>query len=365
VGAQLDMPLAATAALDVRYLYLAGGVFDGPTACSSCNSGCTTSGTSCQGGGCNWWGCWQDTSKPPGQYLRDLIGQTKAAGQIPMVTYYEILQTSGANDGPELVGQVKDAALMTRYFADFRFLLQTLGSTTAMMHVEPDFWGYAQYGGQGPHAIPAAVATANPTDCAGQEESVAGMGRCLISMVRKYAPNTFVGLHASAWSTQIDATENKDASLDVEAEAAKTAAFLVECGARDGDFVVVETSDRDAGYYQIVQGQDHWWDPLNQTLPHFHQAFRWAKALAEGIKRPNLWWQTPLGNSGLNNTTQHWKDNRVEYFFAHPDELVGAHSVGMLFGAGQGDQTNPGTDQGLMLNDAKTYTQGSGALVCP
>jgi hypothetical protein len=30
---------------------------------------------------------------------------------------------------------------------------------------------------------------------------------------------------------------------------------------------------------------------------------------------PALYWQTPLGNSMQTNTTNHYKDNRVDYFF--------------------------------------------------
>ena len=30
---------------------------------------------------------------------------------------------------------------------------------------------------------------------------------------------------------------------------------------------------------------------------------------------PALYWQTPLGNAAQNNTTNHYKDNRVDYFF--------------------------------------------------
>ena len=364
VGAQLENAQAMSASIDARYLYLAGGIFDGASVCGSCTSNCSANGVSCADGGCDWWGCWQDPSAAPGGYVRDLLAATQQAGQIPMVTYYELLQSSGVDDGLAEVDQVQRPELMTRYFADFRFVLQLIGDRKAMIHIEPDFWGYAEYTGKGPHQIPAAVASANSQDCAGFENSVAGMGRCLIAMVRKYAPHALVGLHASAWSTTVDATENSDETVDVAAQAAQTVAFLKECGAADADFIGVETSDRDAGYYQIVEHTNHWWDATNQSLPNFHQAFSWAKAISEGLLRPNLFWQTPLGNLSLNNTAQHYQDNRVDYFFGHLDELIAAHSLGMFFGAGAGDQTNPATDGGNMLNQAKAYAQSGGQAVC-
>ena len=75
------------------------------------------------------------------------------------------------------------------------------------------------------------------------------MGQCLIAMVRKYAPNALVGLHASAWNI----ASNTNKSVDVTTDAKSLATFLAACGQSSADFVVVETSDRDAGYYQTVQ----------------------------------------------------------------------------------------------------------------
>ncbi|MFN0060905.1 MAG: hypothetical protein ACKVPX_00090 [Myxococcaceae bacterium] len=364
VGAQLDASLASTAQIDIRYLYLAGGVFDSPQPCTSCTASCSAGGTTCAGAGCGWWGCWQDVSVAPGQYLRNFLNATQTRSQVPWVTYYEILQASGGQDGPELVDEVTSVSLMTRYFNDFRFVLQQIGTRRAFFHVEPDFWGYAQYANTDPHALPAAVASANSQDCSSQANTVAGMGRCLISMVRKYAPNALVGLHASAWSTRISVLGNRSASLDVAGEAVKTANFLREVGATRGDFIVVEASDRDAGYYTSI-GRDTWWDATNVSLPSFTQALTWVRTLSDALVLPNIFWQLPLGNMSLPNTNQRWQDNRVDYFFANPSQLVGARTAGMLFGAGQSQQTTPGTDNGNMLAKAAAYVQSGGTPVCP
>lgn len=357
--------VAQSAPFDVRYLYLAGGLADGAGTCSSCASSCTAAGASCSNSasGCGWWGCWQDDSKPPGQYVRDLLAKTLADGQLPMITYYELLQTSLVAEGAAEVKALTDVSLMSRYFNDWRFLLQQLGSRQALLHVEPDLWGYAEQLDSNPHHLAAAVHSANPLDCETQEDSVAGLGRCLIAMVRKYAPNAKVGLHASSWGTGKDTTENRDPSLDVTAEAKKLADFLLECGAGDSDYVVVEASDRDAGYYRSL-GKDTFWDATNQTLPNFRQAFAWTQAVTERVGKPALWWQLPLGDMALPDAVNRWQDNRVDYFFSHPAEVAATNAFAMVFGAGESHQTNPSTDGGYFVSRTRALAAAGGRPVC-
>jgi len=367
-GAAMEDATAKSAPFELRYTYLSGGLFDGTSPCASCATSCTAKGISCKNGtqpGCGWWGCWQYDQDPPGAYARSFFTTAAANNQIPMITYYEILHTSGVGEGaPEVTQAAANASVMTRYFADWRFLLQQIGTSVAFLHIEPDFWGYAQQTGKDAHQLSAAVASANPTDCASEENSIAGMGRCLVSMVRKYAPNARVGLHASAWSTNIDVAGNTSATFDVAAEAKKTAAFLVACGADVSDFIVVEASDRDAGYYQSL-GQNRWWDDTNAKLPDFHQDFAWLTALAEAAKMPLVDWQLPVGNMSLPDATNAWKDNRVDYFFSHTQELAAAHMVAFAFGAGAGGQTTPESDNGNLVSKVKAYAQAGGQKLCP
>ena len=341
--------VATQASWDFRYQYLASAFGDpsGP---------CTANGS--------WWGCWQDWSQPPGQFVTGFVATAAANRQIPMFTYYVMLPASGAGEGSAEVAAANDASFMSNYFRDWRFLLTKIGTSAAFLHIEPDFWGFAQQVNADPHLVPAAVASVNSTDCAGYENSVAGLGQCMIRMVRKYAPNARVGLHASAWGSKIDVYRNTNPAFDVAGEASKVAAFLAGCGAGAGDFVVVETSDRDAGYYQSI-GVNTWWDATNATLPSFRQALTWAKAIAEGVGMPLLWWQVPVGNMNQNDTSDHWKDNRVQYFFDHPAEFAQAHGAGIAFGAGAGGQTLPSSDGGYLVGRATTYLSGGGAAFCP
>lgn len=356
VGLATGSDSAATAApYDVRYQYLTAGIADGSGPCSSCASGCTSGNTSCKGGGCGWWGCWQDDQEPPGAFARGFIADAKARNQIPMFTYYQQLYASGAFEGSAQIAKMNDASIMSRYFADFRFALRQVGDAKALIHLEPDTWAYGQQANADPSKTPVAVASANATDCTGMENTFAGFGRCMVAMVRKYAPNAKVGFHASAWATNISVGDNTDPSLDIAAEAKKTADFLKACGAQETDFVVVETSDRDAGFYAQNGDTSAFWDVTNKTLPNFHQAFAWATKIAEGVGRPLIWWQLPLGNS-----TTRYPDNRVDYFFQHSDEVAATHAVLMAFGAGKDDQTMPESDNGNLAARTKSYDAAGG-----
>lgn len=366
VGASMADATASSTPFDGRAQYVAGGLFDGDAPCASCATGCTAGGVTCanSGPGCAWWGCWQYDQTPPGQFVVDFVEKSEAAQQIPMITYYMALQASGVAEGGAEVDVMNDASFLKRYLADYRFLLQRLGQARAFVHLEPDFWGFAEQKGEDPHALPAAVKAANPTDCGAQEDSIAGLGRCMIAMVRKYAPSAKVGLHASPWGTNKAVLANADASFDVAGEAAKLGRFLLAAGAGEGDFLVADMSDRDAGFYD-AQGRDTWLDDTNGKLPDFHQAFAWAKGVAETTGRPIVWWQLPVGNMSLSNTYQAYQDNRVDYLFAHPDEVTAAHGVGMFFGAGEGQQTTPETDGGNLVSKVKAYAAKGGQEVCP
>jgi len=372
IGVSGSNTAEAAAPYDLRYTYLSGGLFSSPTPCSSCSS-CAPSGS--------WWGCYDS---PPGMYVTYILQGAAAATppQIPMFTYYEILQTaeatlSGFQEGTaEVTEAATNTGIMTRYYNDWRFLLQTIGQTKAVLHIEPDFWGYVRQAGD-PTTLPAAVGSVNSTDCSSLPSTIAGMGQCMIAMVRKYAPHALVGLQASAWNI----AGNTDPNTDVTVDAKAVATVLAACGQSTADFVVVETSDRDAGYYQIVENEDTWWDPTDKMRPDYAQDLTWITALTEALGVPALYWQTPLGNSMGTNTNNSYKDNRVDYFFGgsastvksgpavtvppHWTDLAAAHVVGVAFGAGAGGQTTPDTDGGNLATKTKAYIAAGGQTLCP
>lgn len=342
IGAMMADATAAAAPFDARYLYLAGGIRPAGTCQASCSSACA-----------EWWGCWQDFRQAPGQYVLDHLRKTAEAAwqgasrpQVPTFTYYEILQSLPVSEGAAEVAAINDAAFLARYLDDWRFLLQKIGNTQAMLHIEPDFWGYVRQVNSNPHAVPAPVRAANPTDCATQDDSAAGLARCMIAMVRKYAPNARVGLHASPWN------------FKVSGDGPATGAFMVALGARDGDFVVTDPADRDAGYYSSL-GQNRWWNDADAT-----RYLAWSKEVADAVGLPTVMWQIPLGNMSQNNTTNHWQDNRLDWLFAHRAEVARSRIVALLFGAGMPDQTTPETDGGNLIAKTIADKQAGGTPLC-
>jgi hypothetical protein len=342
IGAQMADSSAGAAPFDARYMYLAGGIRAEGSCASSCDGSCG-----------QWWGCWQDTKLPPGEYVRHHLTRTAnatwqgaARPQIATITYYELLHGSGTSEGAPLVASINNAAFLKRYLDDWRFLLQTIGNRTAMLHIEPDFWGFARQVNSNPAQIPAAVKAANPTDCANQADNASGFARCMISMARQYAPNAKVGLHASPWNY----TQSGDA--------AALASFMNALGAADGDFFVTDPSDRDAGYY-TSQGQNRWWTDSSASA-----YLSWHRALSNNIGKPGILWQIPLGNMAQNNTTNHWQDNRVDWLFANRSAVAQAGIVAMLFGAGQEEQTTPESDGGNLIQQTINYRAAGGTALC-
>lgn len=342
VGAQMDDTTAASAPFDVRYVYLASKPMPADScATQGCADLCSTAG---------WWGCWQDTSKLPGLYVTDRIKsnanatwQGASRPRLSMFTYYVMKSAAGGEGNVELQA-MNNADTLKRYLSDWRFLLKKVGKERVILQIEPDLWGFVRGTNSDPHAVPAQVKKANPTDCAWYEDSVAGLARCMIAMTRTYAPNASVGLHASPWN--YTATGNAE----------ETAKFMLALGAANGDFLTTDPSDRDAGWYAAKYGTDTWW---NDTK--FSTYLAWSKKLAESVGRPTLMWQVPLGNWAQNNTTNHWQDNKVDYLFSKVYDVAGSHVAAVLFGAGEGEQTSPETDGGNLVNKTKDYISKGGA----
>jgi hypothetical protein len=368
VGYAGALPASGSGGFDLRYQYLAGILAPNPA--------CLTPGRAkAEGCGTEWWGTWQWDQMPPGRFVSDYVSSTAAAGLRPMFTYYVLFPAAqrrlGISEGtPEVTVAASDRAFMTAYLDDFRFFLRQVGSAPAVIHIEPDFWGYAQHAAQAAgvdaHRLMAAVASANPTDCAAAEDSIAGLGRCMISMVRTYAPSALVSLHGSAWASGFDCVSNRSATIDVEAEARKTADFLLAAGADCADLVVVDLSDRDAGWYQRqAPPRDTWLDATDTALPTFAQAFTWSKALADRAGKKVLWWQLPVGNMSLANTCGAWQDNKLDYFFDHPDRVAASGAAGMAFGSGATCQTDPDSDGGHLRSRAAALAGTGGQPLVP
>ncbi|MFF2074818.1 RICIN domain-containing protein [Kitasatospora sp. NPDC058162] len=343
VGGSMSDASASAAPFDAQYAY----VHSQPAPSSDYYTAAR-----CQDGWSGWWGCWTGSTTAPGTYVtyRDAKAaqetyQGKPRPQKFLWTWYSLRDlgdAAGQGDGPGEVQAINRADLLTRYLNDYRFFLQKIGTSHDMIDLEPDFWGYVRSLGD-PHQVAAQVKAANPTDCGSQENSAAGLAQCLISMAHKYAPNTAVGMHLSCFDWQQNTPQ-----------CVKDYAHL---GAQNADFLATDVSDRDAGWYAQPAhgGLDKFW--TDQTAAA-QMAF--YKTMAESVGKPVVLWQIPVGNMAQNNTLNHYKDDKVDWFFAHMDQVANAHIAGLMFGPGQQEQTTAETDGGNLINKTTAYRNSGG-----
>jgi hypothetical protein len=346
IGGSMSDASATAAPFDVRYAY----VHSQPAPSSAYYSA-----SLCQAAWTSWWGCWSGSTTTPGYYVTwsdAHVAQATYKGsahpQRFFWTWYSLRDLgdlAGSGDGPGEVAAINRVDLLTRYMNDYRFFLQKIGNSHDMIDLEPDFWGYVRSLGN-PHQVAAQVSSTNPTDCGSQENSAAGLARCLIAMARKYAPNTTVGIHLSCWDWQ---SNTQGCARD-----------YANLGAQNADFLVADVSDRDAGWYAQPAhgGYNNFWTDQKAAA-----ALGFYKTMAESVGKPVVLWQIPVGNMAQNNTLNHYKDDKVDWFFAHMDQVANAHIAGLLFGAGQGEQTSIETDGGNLISKTIAYHNSGGAAL--
>ena len=88
------------ASWDARYQYLSGGV--------------NTAGN---------WKTWQWDQLPPGQFALDYMNESATNGSLPVLTWYELLQSapsSGSTESDRNYNNLNNASTMKAYFADFK-----------------------------------------------------------------------------------------------------------------------------------------------------------------------------------------------------------------------------------------------------
>lgn len=349
---------------DVRYSYL-----HSPTAPSSaCYSKCEVGCMNAPDGG--WWGCWGMSSDgkwntEPAIGIRT-TNEKNASGyklngqphrMIQQWTYYSgedlgkmqrrLNKEQGRPDvGNDYKGAIQNWGLLKSYLDDYRFLLRKVGAEKNIIHLEPDLFGFLRSSmGDNPHAAYAPVRFAGGDDCKQEEESLSGLVSCMFKMTRQYATNSTVGLHFTCWNFK-------------DPEKAKTCVtYYKDLGAGKGDFMVSDVTDRDAAYAEYVEGKgkSYWWN--DQDFAAFLSVI---KGVTEGVGKPMILWQIPLGNESQWNAKDHWKDQKVQILFDHMEDLAKVHVVALQFGAGWGEQTSTATDGGYLLKRAQEYYSKGG-----
>ncbi len=292
-----------------RYQYLAGGV----------NTG--------QG-----WSTWN----PDGSFVSRYVRESAAAHVIPVFPYYMLLQSKpgGSDEAKADLGNVTNADTMKAYWADVElFFRRARGSTPVVLHVEPDFWGYAQQASRGDDArtVPAIALSGLP-------QNVAGFAQSFVRLRDRLAPNVILGWHLSGWGTKEDITYSKPPLAHVDELARRSAAFYRSLGARF-DIAFTDVADRDAGFKENISGDGgkSWWQPAD-----FHRSARYLSTFTRAAGVRVAIWQIPLGNTlmrAMDNTWGHFQDNRAQRWLddpgrAHLREAMQAGVVALLFGGG-------------------------------
>jgi hypothetical protein len=151
------------------------------------------------------------------------------------------------------------------------------------------------------------------------------------------APNVLLAYHMSGWGTKHDIVYEKPSNAVVEQYAAQSASFYRALHAKF-DVAFEDFSDRDAGFYQVQQGNAKTWF----TPADFARHLLYAKTFVRLAGVRIVAWQIPLGNTvmrAMDNTWDHFQDNRVQWLLgpgsrARLRAYVAAGFVGFLFGRG-------------------------------
>jgi len=301
---------------------------------------------------------WPDYD-PDGTFVAKVGAIAVNRGVLPMFTLYQ-----AAARGENELGLLGDPDFMTKYWFGVRLLFERLRELDrpAMVHVEPDFWGFAQQAARRtwePSDVPAIVGPLVP-ECRDLPEDVGGMGRCIVRLARALAPKVAIGLHASGFG-YVDGPR-------------RVARFLAACGALETDFIVVDALDRDAGCFEAGtdprcqrSDRDLYWDETNARSPSFREHLAWTSIIHERLGLPVFWWQMPLGvpSDVPGGRPKHYRDNRVRYFFAHVREFEEAGGFGAAFGVGAPSQTDITTDGGQFARAVTRYYEAPVAISAP
>lgn len=277
------------------------------------------------------------------------VNAAKAKGVVPMFTLYQ-----AAAWGEDNLSAFNNTDFMTKYWRGVRTMFQLLGQANvpAITHIEPDFWGYLQQAGDDPASVTMKVG-ALVSECSDLPSNAAGFGKCIIRLGRKYAPKTMIGFSASTFAAYTNGASDPT----------RIAKYLDTVSGGAADLVVVETLDRDAGCFEAAtdpnckrSGSFYW------TATDFANHLAWAKTVRTVSGKPLLWWQMPLGapSSTKGGYASHYRDNRVQYLFAHAWQFAEAGGIGAVFGPGAPNQTTVNTDGGQFKSAYSNYLSFGG-----
>ena len=292
-------------------------------------------------------GAWPTWNSPSGAYVTMVSAADKAAGAIPMFTLYQMAANGDGN-----ISGITNATFMANYWAQVKLMYQTIGATglPTLVNLEPDFWGFVQL--QAPNGDPTKLAAqvSSVPECASQPNTAVGIAGCLVTLGRTYAPKAKLGFPPSFFGETATSVGN----------------FMVALNANKADYIVAETSDRDAGCFEAgtlsqCTGRGNgpfYWDENNVTTPNFTQSLSdWGTVRSIMGNLPLLFWQTPMGvpSTTPGGTSGHYRDDHVHYMLTHPTQYTAIGTFAIVFSSGAAGQTTITTDGGQFARLFSAY----------
>jgi hypothetical protein len=299
------------------------------------------------------WQSWGDS------YVTKYVTDAWTYNEIPILTFDMLLGSASCNGLDELncdFAHLQDSTIMQGYFDRVTAAAsQAAGNKPVIFHIESDASAYMQrysidHAGQNgivaddPNTIP--TQSMNPA----YPNTYAGALQRMVDIIHTQAPNALVALHARTWATGLDVAGSTDPNLDVADIGRRIAFFLSQAGGTHLDLLLTDWKVWDAG-----TGLSPWWDVTNRVLPNFNRMLYWQNQIVNYSNLPLVLWKVPAGNMSLDNTCQHYQDNRVDYAFEHPTDLLNAGIIGVVVGASTDCRTLPSTDNNNILNKGATF----------
>jgi len=308
--------LKRSGGLKLRYQYLAGGV----------NTG-------------EGWSTWNEN----GTFVDRYVGESARAGVVPVFSYYMIRRSlPGRDDGDEaraVLSNLRNGATMRAWLADLRLFLERAArfrSTSVVLQVEPDMWGYAHQAASSDDAASVPVAEVG---------NLPGLAQQVVRLRDQVAPNVILAWHLSGWGTKVDLSLNNP-SLKRSAALGRRAARFYRSLHASFDVTFTDFSDRDAGFKRHIlgAGREAWW-----TAADYRRAVRFLSGYSRSAGQRVVIWQIPVGNTlmrAMNDSWGHFQDNHVQWALGagrsprrHLRSLARAGVVALLFGGGAGGTT--------------------------
>ena len=267
---------------------------------------------------------------------------------------------------------------MTRYYADWRFLLQQIGQSERAPPHRARLLGL-RAARRAPDVARRRRRQRQPDRLRRRcPNTIAGMGQCMISDGPQVRAERAGGAHASAWDEH-DVAGNTNKSVDVATDAKSRG--RVSGGLRAEQRRLRGRRDQRPGRRLLPdrRGRTAGGTRRHRRCPTTRR-IRLGEGADRGAGKPALYWQTPVGNASQNNTADHYQDNRVDYFFggsaagsrarppttvpAHWSALGAAHVIGVAFGAGEGTRPCPRPTAATWSPKTKAYVSAGGQPLC-